>query len=120
MEQRLYCIYDESIQSFGSPLVYRTEQELIREMLDFQYTELKKPEEERTLLCKYADDFSLFYVGSFDTTNGRFNLPGLPNKINKLSVYKREAQKLIDEYDREKEFYEEEVNTDDGEDGKYS
>ena len=62
---RLYSIYDSKAEQFSPPQVYHNDMLALR---GFEAI----VNDDKMLICKYPEDFSLYYVGNFGDTDGRY------------------------------------------------
>jgi hypothetical protein len=62
---RLYSIYDSKAEQFSPPQVYHNDMLALR---GFEAI----ANDDKMLICKYPEDFSLYYVGNLGDTDGRY------------------------------------------------
>lgn len=86
MMQDLYTVKDE-VTGWNAPVfIQANDQEAIR-------TFAENCRDERSLICKYPKDFSLWHVGRRDTVDGRLEAIEPRLIIRAESVYRKEVQK---------------------------
>lgn len=73
---KAYSIRDAKADSFSAPFYKNTHGQAER---DFQ--ELTK--DENSFICKYPEDYDLYYVGQFDVTSGKLETLDTPQHIVK-------------------------------------
>lgn len=62
---RLYSIYDSKAEQFSPPQVYHNDMLALRGFESIV-------NDDKMLIKKYPEDFSLYYVGNLGDTNGRY------------------------------------------------
>lgn len=62
---RLYSIYDSKAEQFSPPQVYHNDMLALR---GFEAI----VNDDKMLICKYPEDFSLYYVGNLGDSDGRY------------------------------------------------
>lgn len=62
---RLYCIYDSKAEQFSPPQVYHNDMLALRAFEGIV-------NDDKMLIKKYPEDFTLYYVGNLDDSNGRY------------------------------------------------
>lgn len=62
---RLYSIYDQKAEQFGPPQVFHNDMLALR---GFEAI----VNDDKMFICKYPEDFSLYYVGNLGDINGRY------------------------------------------------
>lgn len=62
---RLYSIYDSKAEQFSPPQVYHNDMLALRAFEGIV-------NDDKMLIKKYPEDFSIYYVGSLDDSNGRY------------------------------------------------
>lgn len=73
MKYKLYCVKDELV-GFGIPTAEQNEQTALR---NFSYAANQKG----TLIYENSKDYSLYYVGEFNTDTGVFAGLPIPEKL---------------------------------------
>jgi hypothetical protein len=71
MQIALYCVFDTKLGEFNTPMAFQSRGVAIRSFMD----EVKSGD---SMLHKHPEDFSLYYVGTFDSGEGKFEFPDLP------------------------------------------
>ena len=66
---RLYSIYDSKAEQFSPPQVYHNDMLALRA---FEGT----VNDDKMLIKKYPEDFSLYYIGNLGDINGRYYIEG--------------------------------------------
>lgn len=67
MIHRIYSVRDSKADAFGQPFFFKQDGEAIRSV----ETEVNRIDE-RNALNKYCEDFSLWFMGTFDDQDGIF------------------------------------------------
>jgi len=62
---RLYCIYDSKAEQFSPPQVYHNDMLALRAFEGIV-------NDDKMLIKKYPEDFTLYYVGNLDDSDGRY------------------------------------------------
>lgn len=62
---RLYSVYDQKAEQFGPPQVFHNDMLALR---GFEAV----VNDDKMFICKYPEDFSLYYVGNLGDINGRY------------------------------------------------
>jgi hypothetical protein len=62
---RLYSVYDQKAEQFGPPQVFHNDMLALR---GFEAI----VNDDKMFICKYPEDFSLYYVGNLGDINGRY------------------------------------------------
>lgn len=62
---RLYSIYDSKAEQFSPPQVYHNDMLALRAFEGIV-------NDDKMLIKKYPEDFTLYYVGNLDDSNGRY------------------------------------------------
>jgi len=92
MKHYIFAIYDAKAEAFITPFFLPTRAMAVR---SFE-TAVNDP---NSMICKYALDYSLFELGTFDDTNGRVE-PLPQNKLivlaNNLKVKQTEEEKAAE------------------------
>lgn len=79
----LYSVFDSKVQLFAEPFFMRTRGEALRGWQEVA-------NDKNTNICRYAEDFSLMEIGSFDESTGTFeNLPSGPQNMGLAAQFKR-------------------------------
>lgn len=68
MEMKLFSIRDTKGEMYNQPFFKHTHGEAER-----YFREVKA--DDKSLVCKYPEDFDLYYVGAFDTIKGTMTCP---------------------------------------------
>ena len=66
---RLYSIYDSKAEQFSPPQVYHNDMLALRAFEGIV-------NDDKMLINKYPEDFSIHYVGNLGDTNGRYYIDG--------------------------------------------
>lgn len=64
---RLYSIYDSKAEQFSPPQVYHNDMLALRAFEGIV-------NDDKMLICKYPEDFTLYYVGNLGDSDGRYYL----------------------------------------------
>lgn len=84
---KVFCIYDSKAEAYLQPFFYKTKGEALRALSavvdDPQHT-----------FCKYAMDFTLFELGTYDDSSAKFDLLATPHSIAVLQELKRADLKV--------------------------
>ena len=64
---RLYSIYDSKAEQFSPPQVYHNDMLALRAFEGIV-------NDDKMLICKYPEDFTLYYVGDLGDSDGRYHL----------------------------------------------
>lgn len=70
MISHLFSIYDQGVQQFAAPVMATSETAVRRSLDDLFTAESTRPLLERSNYVRYAADYILYYVGTFDTDSG--------------------------------------------------
>ncbi len=62
---RLYSVYDQKAEQFGPPQVFHNDMLALRSFESIV-------NDDKMFICKYPEDFSLYYVGNLGDINGRY------------------------------------------------
>ena len=81
MIYKVFSIYDVAVKSYMQPFFMKSIGEAERALKGLV-------NDEKHNFSKYAQDFTLFDLGSFDETNGRFTMHSSPVSIAVLIEYK--------------------------------
>lgn len=73
------CVFDSAIGAFGRPHFVRSRGESLRAFQDEVNREPTK--EAPNPLYSHSADYQLYYLGTFDDNEGRFNCPAMPEKM---------------------------------------
>lgn len=71
MKVNLFCVFDAKLGEFNTPMAFQSRGVAIRSFMD----ECKRVDANNAL-HNHPDDFSLHYVGTFDSELGVFESPG--------------------------------------------
>lgn len=82
MLMKVFGIYDSKTEAFLPPFFVRTNGDAIRAISTHV-------NDEKHNFCKYAEDFTLFELGSWDDSNGKFDLLSTPHSLGLLLEFKR-------------------------------
>lgn len=74
MKQKVYAIYDKAAETYHRPFVEATDQLAIR-----AFCQAWKPEEKSFQM--FADDYVLYYLGTFENEQGFFESEDTNRKI---------------------------------------
>lgn len=66
---RLYSIYDSKAEQFSPPQVYHNDMLALRAFEGYV-------NDDKMLIVKYPEDFSLYYVGNLGDSDGRYYIDG--------------------------------------------
>ena len=80
MKKQVYSIYDKKAMFYGPLMVYDNRVSALR---DFEQVCLNS----QAMINKYPDDFVLYYVGTFETENGRLEPCLVPQHIMEAREY---------------------------------
>lgn len=67
MITHLFCVYDSKLGQFNNPLSFPSRGVAIRSFTD----EVNRVDPNNNM-SKYSDDFSFYYLGTFETEDGTF------------------------------------------------
>lgn len=70
MINNLYAVRDSGTAAFNPPIMAQNDVMLRRSLKELFEQEQLRPERERHVFVKYASDFDVFLVGTFDTDTG--------------------------------------------------
>lgn len=84
MSMKVFGIYDSKAECFLPPFMMKTKGEAIRALSGH----VNDPEHN---FCKFAADFTLFDLGSWDEQTGRYDLLATPHSIGILIEFKRDV-----------------------------
>lgn len=84
MKVKVFAIYDSKVQAFNQPFFSQTKGSAIRAVTS-------AVEDKSSNYCKYASDFTLFELGTFDDSTGLFDLLSTPHSIGLLQDFKKEV-----------------------------
>lgn len=83
---KVFGIFDSKVSAWLPPFMMKhvgdAERAIVSHVNDPQHN-----------FSKYADDFTLFELGSWDDSNAKYSLHSTPHSIGLLLQYKREASK---------------------------
>lgn len=82
MQLKVFGIYDSKAEAYLQPFLMKSKGEAIRALSNH----VSDPEHN---FCKYAEDFTLFELGSWDDANGQFTLHNTPQSLGVLVEFKR-------------------------------
>jgi len=72
MKQEIFAIYDSKAAQYWKPMFFDTKGIAIRSFMD----SLK---DTSNLITQHPEDFTLFHLGTFDTTTAKFDQLSTPN-----------------------------------------
>jgi len=81
MELKVFAIYDSKAEAFLLPFMMKTKGEAIRAIT----AHVSDPQHN---FYKYAEDFTLFELGTFNDVNAKYTLLGTPHSIGLLCEFK--------------------------------
>lgn len=81
MLHQLYCIYDSATGIYNQPFYTRSKGEALRTVMDTL-------EDKNCPLYKYAADYTLFELGTFDDTTGMYHTKE-PKSVSCLLEFKK-------------------------------
>lgn len=67
LKLRLYSIYDSKAEQFSPPQVYHNDMLALRGFESIV-------NDDKMLIKKYPEDFTLYYIGNFGDSDGRYNV----------------------------------------------
>lgn len=76
MKLKVFTCYDCKVESYGNPFFMKTKGEAIRGFAEVS-------NDEKSQIAKYPEDFTLFELGEYDDSNGKFVLHSTPISIGK-------------------------------------
>lgn len=82
MISKIFVIYDSKAEAYLQPFFMKSKGEAIRAISDL----VDDPQHN---FCKYAADFTLFEVGSFDDSNAVFSMHEAKQSIGCLIEFKK-------------------------------
>lgn len=71
------AVYDQGVQAFMRPWFVRTKGEAIRIFTD----ETNRKGGENNALSTHPEDYSLYFLGTWDDTSGKIEQPEIPEKL---------------------------------------
>lgn len=81
---RVFAIYDSKAEAYLPPFTMKSKGEAIRALSglvnDAQHN-----------FCKYAEDFTLFDIGSWDDTSCKYDLLSTPHSLGVLLEFKKDV-----------------------------
>lgn len=81
---KVFGIYDSKAEAYLPPFFMKSKGEAIRAITahvnDAQHN-----------FCKYSEDFTLFELGSFDDSNGKFELLLTPHSLGVLIEFRKDS-----------------------------
>lgn len=88
---RLYSIYDSKAEQFSPPQVYHNDMLALRAFEGIV-------NDDKMLICKYPEDFSLHYVGNLGDSDGRYYIESsdesrVPVLVGRAIDYVRDLDK---------------------------
>lgn len=83
MNLKLFAVWDSKANFFGTPFSDQSESSAIRNFSDA----VNDGSNPNNMWHKHPEDFSLFYLGDFDTNSGEI-LPNLPKNLITASALK--------------------------------
>ena len=75
---KVFGIFDSKVEAYLPPFMMKSKGEAIRALSNH----LADPQHN---FCKYAEDFTLFELGSWDDSNAKYDLLPTPHSIGLLS-----------------------------------
>lgn len=87
---KIFTIYDSKVDSYLQPFFMRTVGEVERSLSSL----VSDPEHN---FCKYAEDFTLFELGTFDENTAEINLLNTPHSVSLLVQYKNKPKPASDQ-----------------------
>lgn len=79
---KLYSVFDSKVSAFMKPIFFQTHGEALR-----AFSELCN--DPQSQVCKYAEDFAMFYHGTFDPSSGELWCEAAPQHLAHAVEYKR-------------------------------
>lgn len=86
---KIFTIYDSKVDTYLQPFFMRTVGEVERSLGSL----VSDPEHN---FCKYAEDFTLFELGTFNEDTAEINLLNTPHSISLLVQYKNKPTPASD------------------------
>ena len=80
---KCFAVYDCKVEAYFEPFFFKTSGEAIRAIGEA----VNKPEHN---FCKYAADFTLFELGSWNEVNASFDLLKTPHNLGVLIEFKKD------------------------------
>lgn len=74
MIKNIYCVFDSKTKLFGNPFTSIRQESAVR---DFGYAANQKDNE----ICRYASDYALYFIGTFDDESGKCETLDQPQHI---------------------------------------
>ena len=81
---KVFGIYDTKAEAYLPPFFMKSKGEAIRAVT----AHANDPQHN---FCKYAEDFTLFELGSFDDSNGKFELLHTPHSLGVLLEFRKDS-----------------------------
>lgn len=76
----VYSLFDSSLNEFGSPYFFQTEESFKRSVLS-----LIRTGDKQNAIVSFPDDFIMYHLGSWDPKTGVFNLLSVPQSLGVVS-----------------------------------
>lgn len=92
MKQKVFSIYDSKTEVFDFPIYGKTTNEIIREL-----SRVVNTENDRNKFYLYPQDFTLFELGTFDDSDGKFDSLSTPHSLLLLHDLKVESSPVVSE-----------------------
>lgn len=86
MKLNVYTVYDDAAAAYLQPFFFSTNAQAIR-----GFSELAN--DANHAFCKYAGQYTLFHLGSFDQDTGLFDLHATPHMLGKAIEFRINTQR---------------------------
>jgi len=85
---KVFGIYDSKTDAFLPPFMMKTVGEAERAL----QTHINDPQHN---FCRYAEDFTLFELGTWEDSNAKYTLHSTPHSVGMLLQYKRDKDVVL-------------------------
>nr|QJB20112.1 MAG: nonstructural protein [Microvirus sp.] len=88
MNLKIYSIRDSKGEIYNTPFFQKSHGEAER-----NFRELTR--DDKSMICKYPEDFDLYYLGTYDDQNGTISSLDSPQHIAKAVSFKQQDQQNV-------------------------
>lgn len=81
MKVKIFAIYDSKAEAYLPPFFMKSKGEALRALA----SHVNDPQHN---FSKYAEDFTIFEIGSWDDSNSKFDLHNTPHSLGLLQEFK--------------------------------
>ena len=78
----LFTIYDSKTAIYDKPMFAKNKNDLVREFINFY----QNPDHKQSKLVLNAEDFSLFKIGSYDSSHGVISTQNIEHVANMIDL----------------------------------